>query len=68
MKIIYHFRNVNQSDIVRNRKRRQENFKQELIDVCNNISSEELQNIYRSFIRKAEFCIEVEGKSFVNAL
>lgn len=44
------------------------NFKQKIIEAINNIIDEEHQNIYRSFINKAQVCIEVERKQFENAL
>lgn len=33
-----------------------------LIDVCNNIRGGELQNIYRTVIRRAQICTEIDGK------
>lgn len=35
----------------------------EISNVCNNINGEELQNIYKSMIRRAQFCVYLNRKN-----
>lgn len=55
--LVYNTRPLNVTDL-----------KQKIINACNNITGGELQNIYRSIIRRAQLCIGVDGKHFENAL
>lgn len=55
--LVYNTRPLNATDL-----------KQKIIDACSTITGEELQNIYRSIIRRTQLCIGVNGKHFENAL